>query len=57
MRKSLLAAAAFLVPAMALAVAPASAATHSTHKAKHHIVHKVSTHHAVHKKPVHHVAS
>jgi hypothetical protein len=56
-RKTLLAALAFLVPAAALIAAPASAATPSTHKAKHHVVHKVSTHHVVHKKSVHKTAS
>jgi Spy/CpxP family protein refolding chaperone len=56
-RKTLLAALAFLVPAAALIASPASAATQPIHKAKHHVVHKVSTHHAVPKKPVHKTAS
>ena len=52
-RKSLIAALAFLLPAVALVATPASATT-THHKIKHQPVHKVSAHHHVaHKKPVH----
>jgi hypothetical protein len=57
MRKFLLAAVVFGLPAAAFVSAPALAATIHPKVSHHHVVHHVSVHHVVHHAAIHHVSA